>query len=92
MKMLKTVSITVSGKVQGVFYRQSTKEIAKTLGINGEVKNMQNETVLIIATGTEQQIEEFIQWCWRGPEKAKVSNVIVEEITLKLFDKFSIVR
>jgi acylphosphatase len=90
--MLKTVSINVSGKVQGVFYRQTTKEIANTLGIKGEVKNMRDETVSIIATGTAEQVEEFIQWCWRGPSKAKVTNVIVEEMVLKLFEKFSIVR
>ena len=90
--MLKTVSITVSGKVQGVFYRQTSREIANTLGIKGEVKNTQQETVVIIATGNKEQIEEFIQWCWRGPVRAKVANVIVEEMTLKLFDKFNIVR
>jgi acylphosphatase len=90
--MMKTVSIIVLGKVQGVFYRQTSREIANTLGIKGEVKNTQEETVLIIATGTKEQIEEFIQWCWRGPERAKVANVIVEETALKLFDKFSIVH
>jgi acylphosphatase len=90
--MLKTVSIIVLGKVQGVFYRQSTKEIANTLGIKGEVKNMRDETVSIIATGTAEQIEEFIQWCRRGPSRAKVANVIVKEEKLQEFDKFSIER
>lgn len=89
--MLKTVSITVSGKVQGVFYRQSTKEKAIKLYITGEVKNLPDEMVLIIATGTAIQIEEFIQWCWQGPARAKVTIVNVEEMTLKLFDKFNIV-
>jgi acylphosphatase len=90
--MLKTVSITVSGKVQGVFYRQSTKEKAKELDIKGEVKNLPDETVYIIATGTAEQTEQLIEWCWQGPPRAIVANVIVEEMTLKLFEKFSIVH
>jgi acylphosphatase len=90
--MLKTVSITVSGKVQGVFYRQSAQEKAIKLDITGEVKNLPDETVLIIATGTAEKIEEFIQCCWQGPARAKVTIVNVEEMTLQLFNKFNIVR
>ena len=90
--MLKTVSIIVSGKVQGVFYRQSTKELATALGVKGEVRNMPDDTVEIIATGTEEQIERLIKWCWSGPPKASVTDVIVEELALKPFDKFTIAR
>jgi acylphosphatase len=90
--MQKTVSIIVTGKVQGVFFRQSTREIATILGINGEVKNMPDESVHIIATGSADQIEQFLQWCRQGPPKAKVSDVTVEEMPLKSFDKFAIAR
>jgi acylphosphatase len=90
--MLKTVSIIVSGKVQGVFYRHSTREMAKALGLKGQVKNMPDETVNIIATGTAEQIEQMIEWCKQGPARAKVTGVLVEEMTLKLFEKFIIVR
>jgi acylphosphatase len=90
--MLKTVSITVTGKVQGVFYRQTAKEKATELGIKGEVKNMPDETVKITATGTKEQIEQLIEWCRQGPPKAEVQNVITEEMPLQSFDKFSIVR
>jgi acylphosphatase len=90
--MLKTVSIIVSGKVQGVFYRQGTKEKAIASGIKGEVSNMRDETVHIVATGTAEQLEQLIEWCRHGPSRAKVTNVIVEEMSLKLFDKFNIVR
>ena len=54
--MLQTISIVVKGKVQGVFYRQSTREKAKGLGIRGTVKNLENGNVEIIATGTPEQI------------------------------------
>jgi acylphosphatase len=90
--MLKTVSITVSGQVQGVFYRQSTKEMASALEIKGQVRNMPDDTVEIIATGTPEQIEQLIRWCWSGPPRAKVINVIVSELPLKTFEKFNIVR
>ena len=90
--MTQTVSITVKGKVQGVFYRQSTKEIATDLEITGEVKNLLNGDVYIIATGTEEQLEKFIQWCKRGPDRAVVSDVIVEKVPLQTFDRFKVVR
>jgi acylphosphatase len=90
--MLKTVSITVSGKVQGVFYRQSTREMATVLDIKGEVRNMPDETVSITATGSEDKIEQLIQWCKQGPPGAKVINVTTEELPLKTFNKFGIVR
>lgn len=90
--MLKTVSITVSGRVQGVFYRQTAKEKATELGIKGEVRNMPDETVQITATGTKEKIEQLIEWCMQGPPKAQVQNVITEEMPLQSFDKFSIVR
>ena len=90
--MLKTVSITVTGRVQGVFYRQTAKEKATELGIKGEVRNMPDETVQIIATGTKEQIEQLIKWCRQGPPKAIVQNVKAEDVLLQSFDKFIIVR
>ncbi len=90
--MLKTVSIIVTGKVQGVFFRQSTKELATVLGIKGEVRNMPDDTVHIIATGTDKQIERLMTWCKQGPPKAKVEKVIAEEQPLQQFEKFRIGR
>lgn len=90
--MLKTVSITVSGKVQGVFYRQSTKEKAVGLGIKGEVKNLNNGDVFIIATGTDEQLQLLADWCKSGPPRAKVSGVEITDIPFRSFDRFSIIR
>jgi acylphosphatase len=89
---MQSVSITVKGKVQGVFYRQSTKETATGLGVTGEVKNLANGDVYMIATGTEEQLEKLIQWCKKGPERAVVTDVLVEDRPLQRFDKFRIVR
>ena len=90
--MLQSISITVEGLVQGVFYRQSTKAKAIDTGITGEVKNKPDGTVQIIATGTESQLEQLIKWCNKGPEMAIVTNVKVEKIPLKTFKGFSIVK
>jgi acylphosphatase len=90
--MLKTVSITVSGRVQGVFYRQSTRELAMALDIKGQVRNKPDDTVEIIATGTAEQIEQLVKWCWSGPPKALVTNVDVKDLPLHTFEKFAVVR
>jgi acylphosphatase len=90
--MLLTVSILVTGKVQGVFYRQSAKEKALALGIKGKVMNLPDGNVRIIATGTKEQIDILSAWCKEGPPKALVSNVTVRELPLQSFDHFSIVH
>lgn len=90
--MLLTYSITVSGKVQGVFYRQSTKEKALTLGLTGNVMNKKNGDVEIIATGTKEKLDALVDWCHQGPSNAIVKNVIVKEFPLQLFEHFIIHR
>jgi acylphosphatase len=90
--MRQTVSIIVTGKVQGVFYRQSTREKATALGITGEVKNMPDHTVHIIATGTLSQIEQLVEWCRKGPPRAIVENVESIQMPLQEFSGFSVSR
>lgn len=90
--MLRTISITVSGKVQGVFFRQGTKEKASTLGIAGIVSNQPDDTVLIIATGPDEQLEELVRWCHQGPPRAIVNGVATAEVPLRHFSSFTIDR
>jgi len=90
--MLQSISVIVDGLVQGVFYRQSTKAKAIEFGITGEIKNKPDGTVHIMATGTEAQLNLFIEWCKKGPEMAIVTNVKVENIPLQPFKGFSIVK
>lgn len=90
--MLLTYSITVSGKVQGVFYRQSTKEKATSLAITGTVMNKKNGDVEIIATGLKEKLDELVDWCRQGPPKAVVKNIIVKELPLQSFERFIIQR
>ena len=73
--MTKHFNITVSGKVQGVYYRASTKHKAEELGIVGFVKNQSDGSVYIEAEGEMPQLSALIDWCKMGPNHAKVENV-----------------
>jgi acylphosphatase len=90
--MEQTISITVSGLVQGVYYRQSAKEKALELGISGMVKNLPNGNVQILATGTANQLDELVHWCKQGPPHAKVASVDVETMNRQVFMGFVIQR
>jgi acylphosphatase len=90
--MEETYSITVTGNVQGVFFRQTTKEKADKLGLKGTVENKEDESVVIIATGPKEQLNELVKCCHEGPPRAKVENVIVQKIPLQEFYSFSIKR
>lgn len=90
--MLQTISILVSGKVQGVFFRQATKEKALELGVTGFVQNRPDGSVYITATGTDAQLQALAGWCRQGPPRAIVSTVETAEQELQEFDGFRIHR
>ena len=89
---MKTIRLTIKGKVQGVFYRATAKDIADQFGIKGWVRNLPNNNVEITATAAEELLQEFIAWCKEGPPRAKVDDVIVEELNLEEFNGFRIIR
>ncbi|MER3499118.1 MAG: acylphosphatase [Chitinophagaceae bacterium] len=89
---MKTIRLKITGKVQGVFYRQNTTEKAEKLNLTGTVRNCEDDSVEIIATGEEEQLAELVKWCWQGPPRAKVENIQAEELPLKIFQNFSIIR
>ncbi len=67
--------IQVFGKVQGVFFRASTKEKAERLELTGWVKNESDGSVLIEVTGEQENVDELEKWCSTGPMYAKVNRV-----------------
>ena len=87
-----TYNIIVKGKVQGVFYRQSTKEKAIAIGIKGIVRNEDDGSVKIIATASKEQLDKLIAWCRQGPPKARVDSVEVNEEAYRNFQGFSVER
>jgi acylphosphatase len=89
---MKTVKITISGKVQGVFFRQGTKEKALELGLVGTVENLSNGNVCVTATGDQASLEKLVTWCRQGPPRARVQSLHAEEIPLQYFKDFSVRR
>jgi acylphosphatase len=85
-------NITVSGKVQGVFFRASAKRMADLLGIKGFVRNEPNSDVYLEAEGDEDMLVKFIQWCHHGPEKAEVKHVSVKQGVFLNYKTFEINR
>ena len=83
------LSIHCFGRVQGVFYRASTEEKARELGLCGWVKNESDGTVLIHAEGDSDKLKELVEWCKVGPRLAVVTRVEFiekDDLGFKTFD------
>jgi acylphosphatase len=73
----------VSGLVQGVFFRASTRQQANELGISGYARNLPDGRVEVLIVGQMQAAERLIEWMKRGPPAARVNEVVVEELELE---------
>ena len=73
--MQKRLTIRVSGKVQGVWFRARTREEAEKLGLSGSVWNNPDGSVGIVAEGEEEQLQKLLSWCRRGPSLALVTDL-----------------
>ena len=73
----KRVKLLISGNVQGVFFRVSSKEVADQLGLKGWVRNNPDSTVELFCEGPESDVDQLIAWTQKGPEYARVDNVRV---------------
>ncbi len=71
------VHLVVSGRVQGVFYRQSTADTARRLALRGWVRNLPDGRVEAEAEGERVALEALIAWCRRGPPAARVDDLAV---------------
>ncbi len=80
---MKRIHAKVTGRVQGVFYRASTLDTARALGLTGWVKNMPDGSVELEAQGPEEKIQQLVVWLNQGPPHARVSNVHVTELPVK---------
>jgi len=88
--MIKHIKLTITGRVQGVWFRYNTKKEADELGVYGFVKNLTNGDVYIEAEGTKEQLEKFVIWCNKGPTQARVDNVNEKNGSLEHFKNFEI--
>ena len=70
----------VEGRVQGVFFRASTREQALALGITGHAKNLADGRVEVLASGSAEALDALEQWLWQGPPAASVTAVNREDL------------
>ena len=78
----------VSGKVQGVFYRASTREQALSLGVSGYAMNRSDGSVEVLASGPASALDALERWLWVGPPLARVDAVDREDLPEQLLHGF----
>lgn len=86
------IGIRCFGKVQGVFFRASTKSKADDLGVKGWVQNELEGTVLIHAEGSSAGLVNLLEWCKNGPQFARVIRVESWEEVDEDFTSFEILQ
>lgn len=82
------LKIIVSGKVQGVWFRQSTKRVALEHNISGYAKNLADGTVEVLAQGEPRALDKLVEFLHHGPEHARVEWVVINPVTLPLASDF----
>lgn len=87
--MTKAVHVLVSGHVQGVGYRQGCRQTARSLGLVGWVRNIEDGRVELFAQGSDEGVDRLLDWAWAGPSAAWVSgvetDVVAPDVTLADF-------
>ena len=88
---MKTIQIIIIGRVQGVCFRASTQKQAIKLGVSGFVKNNDDGSVKVVASAEPKILEKLVVWCRKGPIMAKVTGLMVEDLTTEKFMQFDII-
>ena len=90
--MKKHFNLSVAGKVHGVGYRFSCMEAAYKHNIKGFVRNKKDGSVYVEAEGVEQDLNNFITWCRKGPVWARVTDIVIDDGEVMNYDSFEINR
>lgn len=80
MSQVTAKKFLVSGRVQGVYFRASTRNKADELAIKGYARNLADGRVEVLAIGAESAVEALGKWLWIGPPAARVDEVAVEAL------------
>ena len=87
----KRIHIFITGRVQGVFFRQSTRVMAIKNNVTGWIRNLDDGRVEIVAEGEESNIDALIDWCKTGPANSRVDEFeLVEENSTDEFKNFEV--
>jgi len=88
---MKAVRIIVKGRVQGVFFRESTRQQALNLNLRGWVRNCRDGSVELTATGAPDDISALLGWLRQGPVMARVDDLAIEELPeCETYDDFTV--
>jgi acylphosphatase len=79
---MRAVHAFVSGRVQGVYFRQMTRQHARRLGLWGWVRNLTDGRVEVWVQGSDSTVEQFVEWLWEGPPRAAVTGVESDDVAL----------
>jgi acylphosphatase len=90
MDLVKRVRAQVTGRVQGVMFRDSCRREAGRLGVVGWVRNEPDGSVLLEAEGDEPDVDTLVAWCRSGPPGARVSDVSTHEVPAEGGDDFRV--
>lgn len=91
--MKKHWNISVKGKVQGVYFRATTKAVADQLGVKGYVCNKPDGSVYIEAEGDLFALESLVEFCQEGPDRAEVGDVFIEkQENIKGYTNFEVLK
>ena len=77
---VRCVRCKVEGRVQGVFFRASTREKAERLNLVGSARNLEDGSVEVVAQGDPDAVAELIAWLWEGSKLSNVSAVAIEDM------------
>jgi len=77
----KCVRFRIRGRVQGVWFRESTRHEAERLGLKGHALNLEDGSVEVVAVGGSAEVEKLAAWLLHGPPLARVEQVSSEEIS-----------
>ncbi|MCG8422053.1 MAG: acylphosphatase [Proteobacteria bacterium] len=80
--------LVIRGRVQAVHYRKTAQARARALTLRGWTRNLPDATVEIVVQGEEFQLVQFVNWCYRGPERARVTDVHIERTAVETADDF----
>lgn len=89
---MRHLDITITGKVQGVFFRATSKAVADQLGVKGTARNRTDGSVFIEAEGDDFSMELFLEFCRKGSDRSVVENVSAIEGELKNYTNFEVVK
>ncbi|MFB6180932.1 MAG: acylphosphatase [Candidatus Nanohalobium sp.] len=89
---MKRVHLWVSGRVQGVGFRASTRRRARNNDVTGWVKNLEDGRVEAVLEGDEEDVAEVMDWMREGPSMARVEDVEFQEEKPEILERFRIKR